>query len=31
MVAGTDRIGLYDIDPDEIRAALRVARKKPAC
>ncbi|WP_322762627.1 helix-turn-helix domain-containing protein [Frankia sp. Cr2] len=28
MVADTERLGLYDISPDETRAALKAARKK---
>jgi excisionase family DNA binding protein len=27
MVADTERLGLYDIDPDEMKAALKAARK----
>jgi excisionase family DNA binding protein len=29
MVAETERLGLYDADPTEIRAALRAARRNP--
>jgi excisionase family DNA binding protein len=29
MIADTERLGLYDADPDDIRAALRAARTKP--
>ncbi len=29
MVADTERLGLYDDDPAEVKAALRAARKKP--
>ena len=28
MVADTERLGLYDIDPDEATAALKAARRK---
>jgi len=28
MVADTERLGLYDVSPDETRAALKAARKK---
>ncbi|MBL7496129.1 hypothetical protein I6A84_01185 [Frankia sp. CNm7] len=28
MVADTERLGLYDDDPDATRAALKAARKK---
>jgi excisionase family DNA binding protein len=28
MVADTERLGLYDIDPDEVKAALKAARRK---
>jgi len=28
MVADAEHLGLYDLGPDEIRAALRAARKK---
>jgi excisionase family DNA binding protein len=28
MIADTERLGLYDSDPDEIRAALKAARKQ---
>jgi hypothetical protein len=28
MVAQTERFGLYDLDPAEVRAALKAARKK---
>jgi hypothetical protein len=27
MVADTERLGLYDLRPDETRAALKAARK----
>lgn len=29
MVAETERLGLYDADPTEVKAALRAARKNP--
>lgn len=29
MVADTERLGLYDIDPTEVAAALSIARKGP--
>ena len=28
MVADTERLGLYDIDPDEVKTALKAARRK---
>ena len=28
-LADTERLGLYDADPQEIKAALKAARKKP--
>ncbi len=28
MVADTERLGLYDVSPDETRAALKAARKR---
>ncbi|WP_416211009.1 hypothetical protein [Frankia sp. Cr2] len=28
MVADTERLGLYDINPDKTRATLKAARKK---
>jgi len=28
MVAETERLGLYDADPAEVKAALRAARRK---
>jgi excisionase family DNA binding protein len=28
MIADTERLGLYDADPEEVKAALRAARKK---
>jgi excisionase family DNA binding protein len=30
MVTDTERLGLYDADPAEVKAALAAARKKPA-
>ncbi|WP_261557419.1 hypothetical protein [Frankia tisae] len=30
MIADTERLGLYDADSDEIRAALKVARRTAA-
>ena len=30
MVADTERLGLYDADPAEVKAAKTAARKKPA-
>jgi hypothetical protein len=29
MIADTERLGLYDADPQKIKAALKAARKKP--
>lgn len=29
MIADTERLGLYDADPDDVKAALKAARKKP--
>src|SRR6266699_5320958 len=29
MVADTERLGLYDADPEEVKAALKAARKNP--
>jgi hypothetical protein len=29
MVAETERLGLYDADPAEVKAVLRTARKSP--
>jgi excisionase family DNA binding protein len=29
MVANTERLGLYDTDPAEVKAALKAARRKP--
>ena len=29
MIADTERLGLYDADPEDVRAALRAARNKP--
>jgi hypothetical protein len=29
MVADTERLGLYDTDPAEVKAALKAARRKP--
>lgn len=29
MIADTERLGLYDTDPDDVKAALRAARKRP--
>jgi hypothetical protein len=29
MVADTERLGLYDTDPAEVRAALKAARRAP--
>lgn len=29
MIADTERLGLYDAGPQEIKAALKIARKKP--
>jgi hypothetical protein len=28
MITDTERLGLYDADPEDVRAALRAARKK---
>jgi hypothetical protein len=28
MIADTERLGLYDADPEEVKAALQAARKK---
>jgi hypothetical protein len=28
MVADTERLGLYDVDPDEVKTALKAARRK---
>lgn len=28
MIADTERLNLYDVDPDQARAALKAARKK---
>ena len=29
MIADTERLGLYDTDPEDVKAALKAARKKP--
>ena len=29
MVADTERLGLYDVDPADVAAALRAARREP--
>lgn len=29
MIADTERLGLYDADPDDVKAALKAARKRP--
>jgi len=29
MIAGIERLGPYDAGPEDIRAALKAARKKP--
>lgn len=29
MIADTERLGLYDVDPAQVRAALKAAREKP--
>jgi hypothetical protein len=29
MIAETERLGLYHADPEDIKAALAAARKKP--
>jgi hypothetical protein len=29
MTADAERMGLYDADPEEVKAALKAARKKP--
>ena len=29
MIADTERLGLYDVDPDDVKAALKAARKRP--
>jgi nanoRNase/pAp phosphatase (c-di-AMP/oligoRNAs hydrolase) len=29
MIADTERFGLYDADPEDVKAALKAARKKP--
>jgi len=28
MIADTERLGLYDADPEDVKAALKAARKK---
>jgi hypothetical protein len=30
MTADAERMGLYGADPEEVQAALKAARKKPA-
>ena len=29
MVADTERLGLYDADPAQVKAALKAARRRP--